>query len=604
MTSVHKFSRISDRQNQPVGFETERNVIESRFIASEFGDCLMKIETGIAGFDAVTNGGLPAGGVCLIEGEPGAGKTVFSTQFLVNGAEKYDSPGVFISFEESEDEILDHAAGFDWDIGRHHESGMLRTVVARFDGDTIRSGTFDLQALLSIVAEHARQSGANRIVFDGLEVLLSLLENEALERLEFYRLKDWVKQHGFACILTAHRLETGAGAESRLMSFLPYMADCIVHLRHYLIDQVAVRTLQVSKYRGTAHRGSVYPFVIGSKGVTVMQGARLDLDDAVSTETVSSGVERLDAVLGGGYMRGSGILIAGEPGTAKTTLAAMFADAACRRNEKVLFVSFDEPAGQIVRNLRSVGLDLQGHVDSGLLQFRAFRLGQYSVEEYLIELEGEIERFRPDCMVVDPVSAIEKAKGRVFAVDPATRVVDFTRSRGITLLLTSLLEGFGDSPEHTSAHVSTIADTWVQLSYQVRGGERNRALSIVKSRGMAHSNQVRELVIGNAGVQLADVYTGGGEVLMGTARKEKEQENELLEARYRQEAAHRIRELEESQTHLGNERDRISKQLEIRRAEIDALKASESGRRASEQDARETIFQSRRGDARNTAKDS
>ncbi|MGJ3260584.1 MAG: circadian clock protein KaiC [Rhodospirillales bacterium] len=558
----------------------------------------MKLETGIVGFDAVTNGGLPLNGLCLIEGEPGAGKTVFSTQFLVNGAEKYDSPGIFVSFEESEDEILDHAAGFDWDIGRLKENGRFRTVAARLDSGTIRSGGFDLQALLSIVAEHARQSGANRIVFDGLEVLLNLLENDALERLEFYRLKEWVKEHGFACILTAHRLETGNGSESRLMSFLPYMADCIVHLRHYLVDQVAVRTLQVSKYRGTAHRGSVYPFVIGSKGVTVMQGAQLDLDDAVSAETVSSGVERLDAVLGGGYMRGSGILIAGEPGTAKTTLAAMFSDAACRRNEKVLFVSFDEPAGQIVRNLRSVGLDLQTHVDSGLLQFRAFRMGQYSVEEYLIELEDEIERVKPDCMVVDPVSAIEKAKGRIFAVDPATRVVDFTRSRGITLLLTSLLEGFGDSPEHTSAHVSTIADTWVQLSYQVRGGERNRALSIVKSRGMAHSNQVRELMIENAEVRLADVYTGGGEVLMGTARKEKERENAIIEEKARYENETRIRELEESETGLVTELERLEKLLQSRRAEIAELKNDENQRQSREQSIRQEIFRSRRGDAR------
>ncbi|MEX2616168.1 MAG: circadian clock protein KaiC [Alphaproteobacteria bacterium] len=558
----------------------------------------MKLESGIAGFDAITNGGLPSGGVCLIEGEPGAGKSVFSTQFLVAGAEKYDSPGILISFEESEDEILNYAAGFDWEIGRLHESGRLRIVAARLDDDTIRSGSFDLQALLSIVAEHARQSGAKRIVFDGLEVLLGLLENDALERLEFYRLKEWVKQHGFACILTAHRLEGGNGADHRLMAFLPYMADCIVHLRHYLVDQVAVRTLQVSKYRGTAHRGGVYPFVIGTRGVTVMQGAPLNMDNAVSSDTVSSGVERLDAVLGGGYMRGSGILIAGEPGTAKTTLAAMFSNAACCRNEKVLFVSFDEPAAQIVRNLNSVGLDLQRHVDSGLLQFRSLRTGQYSVEEYLIELEEEIDRFKPDCMVVDPVSAIEKAKGRVFAIDPATRVVDFTRSRGITLLLTSLLEGHGDSPEQTSAHVSTIADTWVQLSYQVRAGERNRALSIVKSRGMAHSNQVRELVVENAGVRLTDVYTGGGEVLMGTARMEKEQENEMLEARYRQETAHRIRDLEESEMHLSNELDRIMKQLESRRAEIDELKASESGRRDDERETREAIFQARRGDTR------
>ncbi|MEX0695722.1 MAG: circadian clock protein KaiC [Rhodospirillales bacterium] len=559
----------------------------------------MKLETGITGFDAVTNGGLPLGGIALIEGAPGAGKTVFSTQFLVNGAEKYGTPGIFVSFEESESEILEHAAAFDWGIGELHESGQFRIVQAQFDNDTVRSGNFDLQALLSIVAEQARRSGANRIVFDGLEVLLGLLENDSLERLEFYRLKSWVKEHDFACILTAHRLEGGDEPASRLMKFLPYMSDCIVHLRHYLVDQVAVRTLQVSKYRGTAHRSSVYPFLIGSKGVTVMQGAQLNMvGSTVSSGTVSSGVERLDAVLGGGYRRGSGILVAGEPGTAKTTLAALFTDAACRRNEKVLFVSFDEPAAQIVRNLQSIGLDLQSHIDSGLLKIRSFRVGYYSVEEYLIELEEEIERSKPDCMVVDPVSAIEKSSGRVFAIDPATRVIDFTRSRGITLFLTSLLAGHGENQEHTSAHISTIADTWVQLSYQVRGGERNRALSIVKSRGMAHSNQVRELIIEGASVRLADVYTSGGDVLMGTARLEKEQEIEQRDAREKDEVQRRLLELEESEKQLRSEHDRITSQLESRRAEIAEIRVSETGRQADDRHVRDAIFTARGGDGR------
>lgn len=556
----------------------------------------MKAETGIAGFDELTNGGLPLGGICLIEGAPGAGKTVFSTQFLAAGAAKHGEPGIFISFEEAEGEILDHAAGFDWNIGRLHESGQFKVVDARLGAEAVRTGAFDLEGLLSIVAEQARRTNAKRIVFDGLEVLLNLLGDDALEQAEFYRLKEWVRRHGFACILTAHSMDAASASASRLLSFLPYMADCIVHLRHYLVDQVVVRSLQVSKYRGTAHRGSVFPFVIDRRGATVMHGTQLAADMPVSDEMVSSGVARLDTVLGGGYRRGSSILIAGEPGTAKTTLAAAFADAACRRHEKVLFVSFDEPATQIIRNLKSVGLNMQSHVDAGLLRFSSYRTGYQSLEGYLTMLEEEMEHVAPDCMIIDPVSAIEKAKGRVFAVDPGTRIVDFAKSKGITLLLTSLMERTGDSSEHTSAHISTIADTWVQMYYQVNGGERNRALSIVKSRGMPHSNQVRELVLSDSEVNLADVYTGGGEVLMGTARVEKERENAKREERARYENEHRIRDLEESETNLAAELERLKKQLESRRAEIAELKAGETDRRSRDEDTTQEIFRSRRGD--------
>jgi len=413
--------------------------------------------------------------------------------------------------------------------------------------------------------------------------------------MEFYRIKRWAREHGFTCVISAREVPDGRQQDRVFERFLPYMADCWICLRHHVLDSVSVRSLQVRKQRGGGHHGGVHPFSIRDCGVSVPGIATPDLQHAVSEDLVSSGIERLDRVLGGGYRRGSSVLLAGEPGTAKTTLAAAFADAACRRGDRVLFVSFDEAPAQIVRNLRSVGLDLQPYVDTGRLLIRSIRRGAAGVEDQLIDLAAAIDADAPDCMVIDPLSAIEESLGRVHPVEPSKRIIDHAKQHGVTLVATSLLDGNGGA-EQTGAHISTVADTWIQLSYVVTGGERNRALTIVKSRGMAHSNQVRELILGTSGLELADVYTAGGDVLMGTARLEREQANLLAEDRRQREASWRLRELEESEAGLVAEVNRLAKQLESRRAEIDELRAGEHTRRSGAHQAERAIFNARRGD--------
>ena len=482
-----------------------------------------KVPTGIAGFDAITGGGLPRGRTTLLLGGPGSGKTVLSLQFLVHGALRCSEPGIFVAFEESSDRIVANAASFGWNLGRLRGKS-LHFMDAQPVSDMVQSGTFDLGGMLAALDAQVRATGARRIVLDALDVILALLPDAAARRREVYRLHEWLLGRKLSGVITA---KAGGDAASSIdqaqFGFMQFMVDCAVILNQSVVHGVSQRNLRVQKYRGSGFDESENPFLIGVTGLEVdatRTTVRVNL--AVSSERVSSGVKRLDTMLGGGYYRGASVLITGFPGTAKTTLGGTFADAACARGERTLFVSFDADANEVVRDLDSVGIRLARHLKSGRLRMSSARNITGNAETYLVRIKTLALEHRARCLVIDPMSTWSKSRSHSNAHSVAERLTDWAKARGITLVCTSLLDQMPERTDDGSLQLSTLADTWIQLSYLLQAGERNRGLSIIKSRGTAHSNQVRELILSDAGVTLADTYTAGGEVLMGTLRWEKE----------------------------------------------------------------------------------
>jgi circadian clock protein KaiC len=551
-----------------------------------------KAPTGIDGFDEISRGGLPRGRTTLLMGTPGAGKTVFALQTLVNGA-RAGEPGIFVAFEENSRQIIRNAAAFGWNIPEL-ESRHLFFLDAHLTPEVLQAGGFDIAGMLAVLEHKVREMGARRIVFDGIDVLLTLLDDPVAERREVFRLHDWLVEHDVTGVITSKSTFSDPLATDR-WGFMQFIADSVVLLHHRIVDRVALRGVRILKYRGTAFSANEYPLVIGGSGVEVATFGPDELDYEVSSERVSTGIERLDAMLGGGYYRGSSVLVTGVPGTAKTTLGAAFAHAACGRGERVLYASFDEPANQIVRNLQSIGVDLSPHVASGLLRIYSVRTEVRSAEEHLVVLQKLMRDLGPAALVIDPVSALLKSGGPVAAVDTAIRLLDFAKSLRTTALCTSLVDGRGTAEEATDLQISTIADTWIHLTYVQRGGERNRALTVVKSRGMAHSNQVRELVLSSRGVTLADVYVEGGDVLMGTARYEREREVRDEEERRRRDVEQRRAELERQRSAVEAEMALLRRQLDDQATELQRLDDEEARGRSLRSETRAGIRRRRSG---------
>ncbi len=578
---------------------------------------LVKARTNIPGFDEIAGGGLPAGRVSLLLGGSGTGKTVFALQTLVNGARDSGEPGIFLAFEESCAEIRANAATFAWDIPGLERDGRLLFIDAQLPLDTVRSGSFDLQGTLTALEAQVRATGTKRIVFDSLDVLMEMLRDPELARQELRRIHRWLMELGLTGVFTA-RIETEqAGALSH--PFLLFLADFVLLLHHRVTDRVALRELRILKYRGSAFEQNEFPFTIGAEGIEVGSFGVARPNFPVSSERVSSGIPRLDAMLAGGYYRGSSILVTGAPGTAKTTLAGTFVQAACRRKERTLYIAFDESPNEIIRNLSSVNVRLAPFLDNGLLQLHGLQGGSRSVEEHLIRIKALIEGYEPRCMVVDPLSALAFGGGRLPALAVAQRLITLAKGQGITLLATSLIEAAGEATvEAAKIRVSTIADTWVHLTYVVNGGERNRALTIIKARGIGHSNQVRELVLSDEGVTLSDVYTARGEVLMGALRAEREAEQQFEQERLRAEAGRKRRELQtaeaemaarlsalefETQTKRGEaerqlelQRSSLLRELETRRIELERLEEEEHLREQTAAQRLEALRSMRRAD--------
>ncbi len=484
-----------------------------------------KLATGIAGFDEMTFGGLPRGRTTLLVGGPGSGKTIFALQFLVHGAKHCKEPGIFVAFEESSTRIVANAESFGWDLDQYRQQRKLHFVDAQPVEDMVQSGNFDLCGLLSALDSLHTEIKAQRIVIDALDVVLALLPDPAAKRREIYRLHEWLLKHELTAIITAKA--DGNEMSSILQQpfgFMQFMVDCAVILSHTVALGVSHRNLRVQKYRGSSFDENEAPFLIGTGGMDVA-GMRMPgrVDTKVSTVRVSSGVTRLDTMLGGGYFRGACVLITGFSGTAKSTLSGAFAAAACQRGERTLFVSFDTNCNEVVRNLASVNIHLDRYLESGRLRLISARTIAGSAETYLVRIKTLAQEHEARCLVIDPVSTWYRSETDLTSQSVAERLIDWSKGAGITLVCTSLLDEMSSQPVRGSPlPISTLADTWIHLNYLVQAGERNRALSIVKSRGMAHSNQVCELILSDSGVTLTDTYTAGGEVLMGTLRLEKE----------------------------------------------------------------------------------
>lgn len=489
-----------------------------------------KAATGIAGFDEITGGGLPRGRTTLLVGGPGSGKTILALQFLVHGAQACKEPGIFVAFEESSTRIVANAESFGWNLAALQKK-KLHFVDAQPKSDLVQSGDFDLGGLLAALEAQTRAMGAQRIVIDALDVVLALLPDEAAKRREIYRLHEWLLARKLTGLITAK----AGGNETLAMldqpfGFMQFMVDCAVILTHSVALGVSHRNLRVQKYRGSGFDENESPFLIGANGLVVdVARAPVRVDAKVSNERVSSGVERLDTMLGGGFYRGASVLVTGFSGTAKTTLSGAFAEAACRRGEPTLFVSFDSDCNEVIRNLASVGIRLDRYVKNGSLHMISARAIAGSAETYLVRIKTLAKEHGARCLVIDPVSTWYKSGNDLSAQNVADRLIVWSKGNGITLLCTSLLDEMSNRVESSSPlQISTLADTWIHLNYLVQAGERNRGLSIVKSRGTAHSNQVRELILSDAGVTLADTYTAGGEVLMGTLRWEKERAERVV----------------------------------------------------------------------------
>jgi circadian clock protein KaiC len=502
---------------------------------------LAKITTGIEGFDELSGGGLPRNRTTLVMGGPGSGKTVFSLQTLVNAARRRAESGIFVAFEERSHQVIANAATFDWGLPALAEN-QLYILDAHLSPTVVQSGEFDLSGILAILKAKQEAMNAGWIVFDGIDVLLTLLRDPILEMREIYRIRDWLADNELTAIVTA-KMDSQT-SEVVNYGFMQFMVDCVIRFDRRLEYGVPAHRLQVTKYRGSDFASGEFPLSFGRSGIEVAAPEPPEIIHEASTERVSAGFERLDAMLGGGLFRSSSTLITGAPGTSKTTLIGKFVEVACQRGERTLFVSFDEGADQIMRNLSSVGIDLNAHVQSGRLLMYSGRTEARSAEEHLIKLRALIRDHQPRCMAIDPLSAMAKAGGIGAARAVANRLIHMMKDGKITVVISALIEGNDPQAEATDLQISTIADTWIHLSYVVRGGERNRALTIVKSRGTWHSNQVRELVLSETGPMLTDVYSAGGEVLMGTLRWEKEAEESARQKQRQAEFEHKQRELE------------------------------------------------------------
>jgi len=510
---------------------------------------LPKIATGIHGFDELSHGGLPRNRISLLKGGPGSGKTVFALQSLVNAVRERGERGIFVAFEESTRQIIANSASFDWDLPALAKNKLF-FMDAQLSPDVVQSGAFDLSGMLAMLKAKKKEIGARWIVFDGIDVLLTLLRNPMLEMREIYRVRDWLAENEVDAAIITAKID-GDSSEIMNYGFLQFMVDCVIGFERRLEYGIALHRIQINKYRGSDFVAGEYPVSFGVAGMEIDTPDPAEIKQVASSERISAGFERLDTMLGGGLFRGSSTLVTGVPGTSKTTLSGSFAEAACRRGERTLFVSFDESADRIVHNLTSVGIQLKTHLKTGLLRMYSGRTESIGAEDHLVKLKALIREHQPLCMVIDPLSAIAKVGDLATARVVANRFIYIAKAAKITVMVTAINERDEWETEATDLRISTIADTWIHLSYLVRSGERNRALTIIKSRGTWHSNQVRELILNNTGPTLADVYTAGGEVLMGTMRWEKEDEERIKTMQRHAAFDHKrmVLELAEADTH-------------------------------------------------------
>jgi circadian clock protein KaiC len=499
---------------------------------------LAKSPTGIHGLDEITGGGLPRGRPTLISGTAGCGKTLMAMEFLVRGATQFGEAGVFMAFEERPDELNENVRSLGFALEDLEAQNLLVIDHVHLERSEIdETGEYDLEGLFIRLGHAIDSVGAKRVVLDTIETLFAGLSDHAILRAELRRLFRWLKDKGVSAIITCER---GEGALTR-HGLEEYVSDCVILLDHRVTDQLSTRRLRVVKYRGSAHGTDEYPFIIDEHGIVVLPITSAGLEHQATNERVSSGIPRLDAMLGGeGFFRGSTILVSGTAGTGKTSMAAHFARASCQRAERALFVAFEESPSQILRNARSIGIDLEPYVRQGLLRFHAARPTVQGLEMHLVAIHKQVAEFRPSAVIVDPITNLSSAGTTSTANSMLLRVIDHLKNAQITAFFTALSTNDGSSLETTDVGVSSIVDTWMLLRDVELNGERNRCAYVLKSRGMPHSNQLREFVLTDHGIELLDVYVGPGGVLTGSSRLA-QQAREKAEALMRDQAIERRR---------------------------------------------------------------
>ena len=538
---------------------------------------LPKAPTGIRGFDDITSGGLPLGRPTLVCGGPGCGKTLFAMEFLARGALMHGEPGVFVSFEEGSEELAQNmkSLGIDLDALKARRLLVVDQVKV-LRSEIEENGEYDLEGLFVRLGHAVDSIKAKRVVLDTIESLFSSFSNAGILRSELRRLFGWLKDRGLTAVITGERgdnMLTRQGLEE-------YVSDCVIVLENRVSNHVTTRRLRVVKYRGSAHGANEYPFLIERNGITIMPITSVGLDYQVSNERVSTGVPAMDAMLGGGLFRGSSILVSGTAGTGKTSIAASFAHASSRAGERCVYFAFEESPTQIVRNMKSIGLDLQPAIDAGRLKISSSRPQFHGLEMHLAVMHQIIEEFRPTAAIVDPLTSLMDSGDLNDVRSLVLRLVDYLKEQGITALFTSLTHGSAFATEVTEIQVSSLMDTWLLLRDIELSGERNRGLYILKSRGMNHSNQIREFLITSEGIELVTPYLGPEGVLTGSSRV-------AQEARERRAEAERLAAIEVRKADASRKRAAVAAQILALQAELDALDV-EKDRSAAEVADRES----------------
>jgi circadian clock protein KaiC len=524
---------------------------------------LPKAPTGIQGLDEITGGGLPKGRPTLVCGSAGCGKTLLAMEFLVRGAVEFDEPGVFMAFEETTKDLTLNVAslGFNLDSLIADKKMVLDFIYVE-RSEIEETGEYNLDGLFIRLGQSIDAIGAKRVVLDTIESLFAGLPNPSILRAELRRLFRWLKEKGVTAVITGERGDetlTRHGLEE-------YVSDCVILLDHRVSDQTSSRRLRVVKYRGSTHGTNEYPFLIDEDGISVLPVTSLGLQHVVTTDRIPTGIARLDAMLGGkGFFRGSSVLVSGTAGTGKSSICAHFVDAACRRGERALYFSFEESPSQIMRNMHSIGIDLEHWVNQGLLRFQATRPAFAGLEMQLTMMHKATVNFDPQVVVVDPLNGFIIGSNSTEVKSMLTRLADFLKTKQISSMFTQLISS-GKAHGDDDMAVSSMIDTWLLLRGIEIGGERNRGLSIIKSRGMAHSNQVRECLLTDHGVELCEVYVGAGGVLTGTARRAQEAQELALKLTRQQE-------IERKQIELAASRRALEAQIAALRAEFDVREA-------------------------------
>lgn len=560
---------------------------------------LSKARTGIEGLDEITGGGLPAGRPTLVCGSAGAGKTMLAVEFLVRGATEFGEPGVFMMFEENAAELTANVRSLGFDLDKLVAQKLIALDHVHVESSEIEvNGEYDLEGLFVRLGHAIDKIGAKRVVLDTLEALFAGLPSHGVLRAELRRLFRWLKDRGMTAIITA---EKGDGHAITRYGLEEYVADCVIILDQRIQDQISTRRLRVLKYRGTAHGMNEYPFLIGTRGFSVLPITSLQLDHPVSAQRVPTGIARLDEMLGGqGIYRGSSVLISGSPGTGKSSVAAKIVESTCQRGERALLFAYEESAAQIVRNMRSVNVDLATWVKQGLLQIHSSRPTLYGLEQHLLMMHDIVRAFRPTVVAVDPISNLTMTNDDAEVKPTLMRLIDFLKQEQITAIFTCLTNG-GDvvaAPDDSQLGVSSLMDTWLFLRNVEYSGERNRTIFVRKSRGMAHSNQVREFILSNAGIALVDVYSGGDRVLTGSARISQEAQEQVTSTLRGEDHQRKLRQLASKRKAIEARIAALQAEAEAETAEVHFVIAQESLQERTVQENHTAMLQQRGSAAR------